>query len=165
MKAAVANQINNPTFILCRPRSRSTWLSLFLGGTHDPSAYTHITELGKYKVVVDTGLALHFGKLKVLYPKSNFFLLLRNKLDCLKSVRQLGYGEDWFYPVSNAVDSLVGIIPPIYSELLDDKKYLKNLYEIINNKECTDDYIREFQCAKIDIIPRQFLKEMNKCSE
>lgn len=157
-----STQVTSPTFILCRPRSRSTWLARFLGGYHDVSIYCkQASDFLKYPVIVDTALALYYKEIKENFPESKVYILLRDKEECLRSVEKLGIDpHNGFDLVSDEIDKLKEFLPVIDCNMLDDKQYLKDLYKEISGESCTDEYVREFTCTKIETIPSKFANEV-----
>lgn len=149
-------------FILCRPRSRSTWLAHFLGAGHDVSIFCKTKEdFLKHKIIVDTSLAINYGLIKQHFPDSKVYILYREEEECLNSLMGLGINpKDGFNQVSDAVERLKDILPIIEYTKLDDKEYLRNLYKELVDKDCTEEHLREFICTKIETIPELFFKEV-----
>ena len=149
-------------FILCRPRSRSTWLAHFLGAGHDVSIFCKSKDdLLKFPIIVDTSLAIHYEELKKTFPDAKFYLLYRDHQECLESLISIGISpNNGFSQVSIAVDKLKESLPIIDFYKLDDREYLKDLYKEITGTTCTEDHLREFICTKIETIPSKFFDEV-----
>lgn len=153
----------NKVIIYSKPRSMSTWLARFLGGYHDVSAYCKTLEdFHKYPIIVDTSLISWHEGVKEKLPDTKFYILYRDSKDCERSIVNLGYSvTNTFKGISNKVEELKETLPIIPFEKLQDRFFLKELYREVTGESCSEEYIREFLCCKIDTIPKKFIEEVN----